>query len=187
MQETEKEHISLLQRGDQTAFTQLFELYFEKLVKTAEFFLQDVELAEDLVMDVFTFFIENPEKFKGVENLNAYLFRLTKNRALNKIRHLGVRDKHQERIVEALLFAEIPDQNDFQEKLIKVNGIINELAPKTKDVFSSCVIDGKTYKEAAAEFDISVNTVNTLIKRAYKIIRSKFDIGLTLLINLLFF
>ncbi len=187
MQETEKEHISLLQRGDKAAFTQLFELYFEKLVKAAEFFLQDVELAEDLVMDVFTFFIENPEKFKGVENLNAYLFRLTKNRALNKIRHLGVRDKHQERIVEALLFAEIPDQNDFQEKLTKVNEVINELAPRTKEVFSSCVVNGKTYKEVAAEFDISVNTVNTLIKRAYKTIRSKCDVGLALLIDLLFF
>ncbi len=187
MLKTDKEYISLLQKGDKAAFSHLFELYFDKLVKAAEFFLQDTELAEDVVMDVFTFFIENPKKFKGVENLNAYLFRLTKNRALNRIRHLGIRDKHQERIVEAILFAEIPDQNDFQEKLIKVNAVINELAPRTKDVFSSCVIDGKTYKEVAVEFDISVNTVNTLIKRAYKTIRSKFDVGFALLINLLFF
>lgn len=187
MQKPEKEHISLLQKGNKVAFSQLFEMYFEKLVKTADFILQDLELAEDVVMDVFTLFIENPEKFKGVENLNAYLFRLTKNKALNKIRHLGIRDKHQERIVEALLFAEIPEQDDFQEKLLKVNEVISELSPKTKNIFSSCVIDGKTYKEAAVEFDISVNTVNTLIKRAYKTIRSKFDVGLALLINLIFF
>ena len=186
MQESEKEYISRLSKGDKTAFSQLFEIYFEKLVKAAEFFLQDIELAEDVVMDVFTVFIEKPEKFKGVDNLSAYLFCMTKNNALNQIRHLGIRDKHQKRIIEAMMFATLPE-NDFQEKLSKVNKAIDELAPKTKKIFVACVIDGKSYKEAATEFNISTNTVNTMIKRAYKQIRSNFDIGLTLLINLLFF
>lgn len=185
MQTTELELISNLQQGKREAYAQLFEMYFENLVRAAEFYLQDIEMAEDVVMDVFAYFIENPEKFKEIENLKAYLYRLTKNRALNHIRHLGIRDKHQERIVEAMMFAELPE-HDFQEKLREVNKAIDELAPKTKEVFAACVIDGKSYKEAAEEFNITVNTVNTMIKRAYKSIRGKFDIGMTLLISIFF-
>jgi RNA polymerase sigma-70 factor (ECF subfamily) len=177
--------IPQLQQGKKEAYAQLFEMYFENLVRAAEFYLQDIELAEDVVMDVFAYFIENPEKFKEIENLKAYLYRLTKNRALNHIRHLGIRDKHEERIVEAMMFAELPE-HDFQDKIKEVNKAIDELAPKTKEVFSACVIDGKSYKEVAEEYNISVNTVNTMIKRAYKSIRGKFDIGLALLISLLF-
>lgn len=186
MQISDNELLLQLRQGNKKAYAQLFEMYFENLVRTAEFYVQDIALAEDVAMDVFTFFIENPEKFGEIKNLKAYLYRHTKNKALNHIRHLGVRDKNQERIIEAMMFAELPD-HDIQDKITEINKAIDDLAPKTKRIFAACVINGMSYKEAAEEFNISVNSVNTMIKRAYKSIRSKFDIGLALLFSLFFY
>ena len=70
---------------------------------------------------------------------------------------------------------------EYDERLVaKVWRAVDELPEQTRAVFVACVVDGKKYREAAEEFGISIYTVNTYIKRAYKTLRD--NLGTSLLL-----
>ena len=55
---------------------------------------------------------------------------------------------------------------------------------QTRLIFIACVVEGKKYREVADECGISVNTVNTYVKRAYKYLRRR--MGLSVILFLYF-
>ncbi|WP_430815264.1 RNA polymerase sigma-70 factor [Carboxylicivirga sp. RSCT41] len=179
--------LNQLKKGNSNAFAQLFDLYFEKLVRVAEYHLQDTETAKDIVMDVFTSFIEQPQRFNEVKSVYTYLGKIVQNKSLNRLRNLGVVDNHKDRVMEAMLLAEQDDEPNelFSQKVKQVHALIDKLSPKSKLVFTRCVIYGEKYKDVAEELDVSINTVGTLIKRAYKAIRTELGVNITIIIHLL--
>ena len=64
-----------------------------------------------------------------------------------------------------------------EEYLLKkeeiVERVLNELKPPTKEIFISCYVHYKEYREVAEKMGISVNTVKKHIVKALKIIREK--------------
>ncbi|GAA6371120.1 RNA polymerase sigma factor [Odoribacter splanchnicus] len=86
--------------------------------------------------------------------------------------------------MEAYLYAELPEV-EYDERLIdKVWRVVNELPEQTRLIFIACVVEGKKYREVADECGISVNTVNTYVKRAYKYLRRR--MGLSVILFLYF-
>ena len=86
--------------------------------------------------------------------------------------------------MEAYLYAELPEV-EYDERLIdKVWRVVNELPEQTHLIFIACVVEGKKYREVADECGISVNTVNTYVKRAYKYLRRR--MGLSVILFLYF-
>lgn len=175
MKQNDQILVDRLIKGNSAAFAQLFDLYFEKLVRVSEYYVCDIEVAKDVVMDVITSFIEKPERFKGVDNIYSYLNKIVRNKSLNKIRDLRIIDSHRDRVMESALVANLPDTYEdlFSVRLKKIYEAVDELPPKTKLIFTRCVIDGETYKQVSQELDITVNTIGTIIKRAYKTIRTQ--------------
>ena len=45
------------------------------------------EDAENIVQDIFLYLWEHPEVFKTIDNMDAFLFTLVKNRCLNFLKH----------------------------------------------------------------------------------------------------
>ena len=72
-----------------------------------------------------------------------------------------------------------------QDMLKKVYDVIEELPDQSKIIFKRCVLDGKKYKEVAEEMNISVNTVNTQMSRAYKFIRSRLGASFLILLSVI--
>ena len=154
-------------------FKQLFESYFKKMTLFAEYFLLDRGEAEDIVQEVFIDLWNNAPTLPEVSNLKSYLFTQVRNRSLNRLKHLHVEDNYKQWLLEAQAYAEIPEVEIDQDMLKKVYDVIEELPDQSKIIFKRCVLDGKKYKEVAEEMNISVNTVNTQMSRAYKFIRSR--------------
>ena len=172
-----------LQKKDKEVFRFLFEKYFGQLVHFAEYFLLEREAAENVVQDCFLKLWEKTD-FSNIRNFNSYLFVQVKNICLNKIKHLQIEDKHKSWLMEAYLYAELPEV-EYDERLIdKVWRVVNELPEQTRLIFIACVVEGKKYREVADECGISVNTVNTYVKRAYKYLRRR--MGLSVILFLYF-
>ena len=68
------------------------------------------------------------------------------------------------------------------ELLQRVYEVIEELPDQSRLVFKSCVLEGKKYKDVAEEMGISVNTVNTQMKRAYKYIRTRLGVSFLIIL-----
>lgn len=151
----------------------LFERYYKPLVLFSAFFLNDHSSAEDVVQDVFYNFIRN-RTYRQImaEALTAYLFRCVKNACLNCLR-----DRRFFFDVELLEAQAVEEEAmTFSPELISaICEAIASLPEKTRLVVTAVMVQGKKYKEAAVELNISVNTVKTLLSHGLKQLRSQFS------------
>lgn len=69
--------------GSKDAFCRLYEKYRDDLLKLAISLLNEADLAEDIVHDVFTLFIRNARQFQLTGSLKGYLATCVANRARN--------------------------------------------------------------------------------------------------------
>lgn len=69
------------------SFSELYLIYYPKLVRFAKEFVMSEEDAENITQDVFTDLWEKRESMNHIENMNAYLFRLVRNKCLDYLKH----------------------------------------------------------------------------------------------------
>ncbi|WP_411029285.1 RNA polymerase sigma factor [Spongiimicrobium sp. 3-5] len=174
-----------IKRRNRYAFRKIYDLYYEELVIYASAFLFDMASAEDMVQDVFIHLWERASDIHINTSLKAYLYSMTRNKALNHLKSLKITDKGNYLDLNAVLvsqnevdsFAE-EEQNVMYQKLIKV---VDTFPPKMKKVFQLRYFNNCRYNEIADEMDISINTVKIQLKRAKVKIEKSFICTLLIL------
>ena len=69
--------------GSKDAFCRIYEKYRDDLLRLAVSLLNETDIAEDIVHDVFTLFISTVRQFQLTGNLKSYLATCVVNRARN--------------------------------------------------------------------------------------------------------
>jgi RNA polymerase sigma-70 factor, ECF subfamily len=82
----EEQSIERLKNGNQAALETVFNLYAAKLYRVAQRILGDATDSEEVVQDVFWTVYRKANSFKGEAKFSAWLYRLTVNAALGRIR-----------------------------------------------------------------------------------------------------
>jgi RNA polymerase sigma-70 factor (ECF subfamily) len=75
-----------IQRGDAEAFAVLFQRYSVKVARQAMNLLGNEAEAEEVVQEVFLTLFEKAQTFRGEAALSTWLYRLTANAALSRLR-----------------------------------------------------------------------------------------------------
>ena len=104
-------------------------------------------------------------------SLKSWLYKASRNAALDYLRHLKVRDDNQLLMAEAMMYSGEIDESISEELAQRVNEAINSLPPQCSQIIRMNIIDGKKYSEISAELGISINTIKTQIFRGYKKLR----------------
>ena len=153
---------------DQPKIEQLFKKHYRDYCLLSYSYVTKWEIAEDIVQDVFVKVLTNKDN-TILLNLNSYVWRAIKN---NSIKYI-TRTRKFETLDENCLSIPLPDEPLIIEtnRTSVLQESINNLPPGCKSVFILCALDGKKYNSAAENLGISVNTVKTQMKRAYKILR----------------
>jgi RNA polymerase sigma-70 factor (ECF subfamily) len=153
-------------------FELLFETHFEDLMAFVYGYLRNQEVARDVVHDAFMALWKRREVLDTRLSPKAYLYKLSRNMALNYIRHQKVILTNEPSIItyEKDIRQEMDDYDRSYELLAKY---VNKLPEKQREVLKMCFVEGKMYKEIAADLGISVNTVKTHLKRAIQHLRSE--------------
>jgi RNA polymerase sigma-70 factor (ECF subfamily) len=73
----------------------MFELYAKPLVNYANSFLNDFNLSEDIVQEVFLRLWEIRKEINIYNSLREYLFRSVRNKCINKRRNQKIEEKYQ--------------------------------------------------------------------------------------------
>jgi RNA polymerase sigma-70 factor (family 1) len=158
---------------DEEVFRDLYMQYYAVLVNFASAILYDNEEAKDSVQEVFYYLWDHAGTIKINTSIKHYLFTAVRNNALNKIKHLRIRDARQEQIREAFLFAGDLDP-EFSEELINdLFKTIEEMPPQMKKIILMRVMNNCSYTKISTDLGISVNTVKTHLKRAFALLRTK--------------
>ncbi len=151
-------------------FEEIFHENYAALCNYATRFVKDSMAAEDIVQNLFIQLWEN-KKIEGVKQPDRFLLKATKFKCIDylrtsKTKNLSSLDGFEE-------MPELPPSDIAAEDIEPlVHYFASKLPPKTRAVFLKSRESGMTYKEIAAEMDISVKTVENQMGRALTKMRS---------------
>ena len=161
-----------ISQGEETAFRQLFDMYYQKLFHVAVYFLKSNELAEEAVSDVFYIIWKKKESLLEIDDIEKYLYTSIKNQALQYIRRpslSGALDSLDLYTVELIPDVNNPEMSLLnQEYLNLIQDAINSLPDRCREVFRLVQSDKLKHKEIAQILDVSEKTVESHIANAYK-------------------
>jgi RNA polymerase sigma-70 factor, ECF subfamily len=174
---TDRELIEGLSGQDRTAINYLVNAYQKKVIKTAYYFIGNLEDAEDLSQDIFLEIIKSIDRFRGNSSFSTWLYRIIVNRSINVIRknnrrkifsnieHLFQINTEDEDITskEPSHLSDPIDEKETQEFL---NSAINELSDNQRIAFVLNKYEELSYKEIAEIMNLSLSSVESLIHRA---------------------
>lgn len=170
-------------------FSEMYLTYYPRLVRFAKEFVMLEEDAENITQDVFADLWERRDSMSEIENVNAYLFRLVKNRSLDYLKRKISEQKYVESTqtsfeIELSLKLQSLDRFDAcyflegNDTEILIRAAINSLPKRCRDIFLMSRLEGLKYKEISERLGISIKTVECQMGIALKKIRMKLRICL---------
>ena len=171
--ESDKELILLLKKGDESAFTELINVYNRRLFSYAISLSGDYSLAKDIVQDVFIKTFEYRKKLDPDFSIKGFLYRSVYNQFINKYhKNKSLLKVHDEYVRFLNQIIDETPESEFDKLITMVNNCINKLPKRCKEVFVLSKKKGYTNIEISEILNISVKTVEAHITLAFKNIRS---------------
>lgn len=143
--------------------------------------VRDDEDVEDILQEVFFELVETYRLAKQVEQVSAWLFRVARNRitdrfrkkkteALDDARVEGADEDESLDLEDLLPSPEAGPEAAYMRSLMleEIDAALAELPPEQQDVFIAHELEGKSFKELAAETGLSVNTL--LSRKRYAVL-----------------
>jgi RNA polymerase sigma factor (sigma-70 family) len=141
----------------------------------------DVDDAEDILQDVFCELVEAMRLTRPIEHASAWLFRVARNRITDLYRRRkptvsldtpAAGGEPPEPLFEDLLPS--PDAGPdaaYARRLLldELDAALDELPEEQRDVFVAHELEGRSFKDLAAETGLSVNTL--LARKRYAVLR----------------
>lgn len=186
--QTDDELLILLQKGNERAFTAIYERYHKLLYVLAYKYLKDNDTAKDAVQQIFLKLWESRSLFSIHINLRDYLYTMLKNHLLNEIRNnYTALEKNYELAQETIEYEnEILSKLEEKEMTEQLYRAIDSLPEQKKAVCLYKLKDSLSNQEIAEKMQISIPTVKTHYSQAIKLLREHFDKLLILLLSSLF-
>jgi RNA polymerase sigma-70 factor (ECF subfamily) len=170
----DRELLARLARGDEAAYDAIFRAWYAPLVRATQAVVRDAAVAEELVQDAMLELWRRREQLDAEGSPQAYLFRATRNRALNHLRHLAVQRKSASVLRDdEARDASAPDELVAAELEAAVKEAIAGLPPRCREVFALSRERGLKYAEIADTLGVSVKAVEANMGRALRILRTR--------------
>jgi len=163
-------------RGDRNAFESLVVEHQDRVFDFCFRMLGDREEASDIAQDVFLSVHRHLREFRRDAKLTTWLFRISRNHCLNRIKHLARRgrgrtesisDIDESRLDGSLGSAPPPDQALAQAAERKqVQDAIARLDDDQRALVALRDIEGLSYEEIAEISELPLGTVKSRLHRA---------------------
>ena len=169
---TERIHIetSEIDLKDAQIFKAVFNMFYPRAYTFTLKLLQDEVVSADITQEAFLYMWEKAYCFPYLLAFKSYLYSCLKNKTLNYIRDYRVEREMQE------LKDVFVDEVDIDHLIIKqelkarILDEVNRLGGVKRDVIL-LRLEGYSYDEISEELGLSINTVKTHKKQAYKDLR----------------
>jgi len=159
--------IRQLKKGDKAVFEKIYNEYYSGLVAFAQGYLFDLDESKELVQKFFVQLWLKTSSIQIQTSLKSYLFSSVKNRCLNHLRDLKIRDRNNLQYIEAYLAShqgpgELDRLSEMEKELLQE---IRKLPDQIKKILFLKYFKGKKQREIADELGITENTVKTQLSR----------------------
>lgn len=114
--------IERLINGDEKVFKSLFDQLYVGMLQRAVYYTNDLDIAKDVVQEVFMRLWEKREELRGIQDIQGYLLFSIRNKCLNLLEHQQVMDKYR----QYCLLQEVWDDEEEPETFIEEVGNLIE-------------------------------------------------------------
>ena len=158
-----------LSRGDEKAFEVLFMRYFPRVKRFISGLLQDDITAEDFAQDILLKLWQKREEMAKIENLNAYLYRTSRNAVYQHLRHILLVNEYGEKQQENLSRQQNEGAGNIEENMIQHT--VEQMPAQRKRIYEMSRKEGKNNDEIAQLLAINKRTVENHLTQALADIR----------------
>ena len=182
--------VERIQRGDKAACAECIEQHSPGVYRMALRLTGNVADAEDVVQETFLSAFKAIDKFEGRSSLATWLYRITHNAALMRLRR---KQPDQVSVDDEEVFGEgmeVPSQlhdwcclpeRDFEtsEARVEMEQAIRTLPEKLRVVFVMRELEGLSTEETAQVLGVSIAVVKTRLHRARLQLRERLSMYFT--------
>ena len=150
---------------------EIFKCYYRPLCLYVLHYVHDTDIAEDISQDSFSALWEKLNISETeIEDVRAYLYITARNRSLD---YLKKKEIYDQSLSPSDLEATLTDEEveEYSVREAQMWTAIDALPERCREIFLLNKRDGMKYKEIAAKYQISVNTVDNHISKALRLIR----------------
>lgn len=168
--------LARLRRGDPEAFEVLVREHQDRVYDFCVRMLGDREEANDLVQEIFVSVHQNVGKFREDAKLSTWIFRISKNQCINRLKYLkrrgrGRSDEYGEVGEDVLMSAmgapQGPDAAlESARERARVQWAISQLEPDARMLVALRDIEGLSYEEIIEITELAEGTVKSRLHRA---------------------
>jgi len=173
------ELLALIRSGDEGAFEVLFRAHAIALRAFALEYVKSRDIAVEVVHDVFLRIWERRERLEIRESFKAYIYRATRNRALDVVKRSALEQRYVEESMRESVAGEtgapasaqkILEQQDLAAAMERV---VAEFPERRRMVFTLRWKSGLRYDEIAELMGTSTKTVENQMTRALRELRAR--------------
>lgn len=159
--------LNSLKQGKREALELLWKEHSSNMLNLAFRMLKDRDQAEDILMDVFVQVPTAIQKFRGDSALNTWLYRLTVNACLMKLReskrHNELEDEHLESIIEQVL-GKTSEDPSFDTEFLEAG--LSLLPAQTRSMLWLKDAEGLDLKDLVDIYKMPEGTIKARLSRA---------------------
>lgn len=179
----EKEIFLRISQGDEAAFSEMFYHYTPRIHPFIKKMSPSVEVAEEIVQDVFVSLWRNRKKLPEINNYTAYIFTIASNTTFSYLKTKAQDDLRLQELTKVEKdFTNITEETiDGNESRDLINKLVDSLTPQKKLIYQLTRDQGMTHDEIALQLNISKNTVKNHLVETLKYLRK--NLKLTILVT----
>ena len=171
---SEEKLLNDVQRGDESAMSQLYHLHVRYLTALCSRYISNDEDVKDVLQEAFVKIFTSVHEFeyRGKGSVRAWMAKVTLNEALKFLKQSdnGVFYVEIDEAGHAVTDEEMQTEGIPTEVLHR---FIRELPDGYRTVFNLYVVEGKSHKEIAAMLNIKENTSATQFRKAKMMLAQK--------------
>ena len=159
-------------------FSELYIEYYPRLLRFACDFVACKADAENLLHDAFLDLWKINDYIPSIKHINAYMFRLVRNRCIDYLKHQMCEKAYMEEAAVECRNKMITLEGMGDEQLIAkelatlIRETVDKLPPRCREIFLMSRIEGLRHGEIAERLGLSENTVAVQMGIALRRIRA---------------
>lgn len=180
----EREFFKLASRGDQEAFTKIYNHFEPKLFAFVNRMTRSSAASEEIIQELFIKLWTSGEKLAQIENPGAYVFSMAANLTLNYLKKIA----REATLVQRLKRSSFASSNQteeavsFNESRSLVEQAVAQMPAQRKMVYLMSREQGLNNNEIAKAIKLSPNTVRNHLAEALRSLRLLFQKNVVLLL-----
>ena len=168
--------LTKIKAGDIKAFEELFRCYYSPLCWYAASITGRMEVAEEIVEELFYVLWKDREQLQIFQSVKNYLYRATRNQSIQYCEHEEVKERYRESVLTASSSEQVTDphqQMEYEELQKLINNTLEKLPERRMQIFKMHRTEGKKYAEIAVQLSLSVKTVEAEMTKTLRTLRKE--------------